>query len=143
VAFSFEPGPIDLGSFPLGPRVISPGVFGTLGDDGVAPLAGGDTYLVGIAGAVAPSNPPDFDQVYQATAQPGEEAHGVETGAPYVSPAGDLVDAGDNADGYRQQALRYLPPPSAEPVPDSAAPPHPSSVRPELPDPNTNPVSSS
>lgn len=107
--FDLEPGPLAR----LEPDQVRPfpsrASFEGLVAEALGELPALDARLAGAAVATTDNPSLDLDAVFTTTiGGAAAEVDNQLAGAP-VSPAAQLVGAGDNADGLRQDSLRYLP----------------------------------
>jgi hypothetical protein len=109
----YDPGPIVLGTMPLGPRIAHDGLFAAYLEPVVDVLGASDDVLGAQQRDIATNSAAGLDTTYAGTVGAAE----AETaGQPDVSgdqTAPTLVDAGAGTEAYRGGVLSFLPQPSA------------------------------
>lgn len=117
---SAEPGPFGDDPWPFPPLTGYEPHFESYAADYLAARGGADGQLVALQADVLKDGIPDAYQAYEDSARSGENYHYTEAGAHYQSPAPELLDAGDETNGVRDEVGSYLPPPDAslDPVTD-------------------------
>jgi len=97
--FALEPGPIEIGDFPLGPRIVQEAHFERLAADYVDARQNGDVVLSGLQTHLTAGDPPELDAAYQRTIAGAEDATASELVAGAGSQAAPLIDAGNGVSG--------------------------------------------
>ena len=97
--FALEPGPIELGAFPLPPRIATPALFEGHAANYVDARQNGDVVLSGLQTHLTAGDPPELDAAYQRTIAGAEDATASELVAGAGSQAAPLTDAGNGVAG--------------------------------------------
>lgn len=94
--FDLEPGPFDLGDFPLPKPVTGDGKFEAMAADYLDARSGGAGQIAGMQQHLTSGDAPDLENDYQRTIAGAEDATANELGAGDGSQAGPINDAGDS-----------------------------------------------
>lgn len=139
----FDPGPFAVEAPAAGaPPPRPPTLLVDLGDFLGALGRGAEAELARIGAAVAEGEAPDLLTAYQTLIGPVEQRASEQAGSPPDAGLRNARDVGENADGYRQEVLRYLPPPNGDVALDfqrlPEAPPFPRTLITYAPEPGTD-----
>jgi len=122
-----EPGPFwNRDTLPLPPRVVYPGLFANVGGE-LEPLVSGDAVLATQQNTIADVNADGFDASLNATIGYAESVYDWQQGAGPGNRGLELADAGDGAQHYHDDVVRYLPPPDT-PIETGFVPPPPTNT---------------
>lgn len=123
--FELERGPIDLGEFPLPPRIVHEGTFETHAADYVDARNGEGGVLDSAAIVVAGDGIPDQDAAYASIAGAAEDTTNEETSRVDEPVPDSILVAGGNVNAHAAAVAPFLPTPDTDVPTNFADPPQP------------------